>query len=64
MRTVEWHNNCVRMIDQKAIPWELKQVDLPDYQAVAQAITDMTVRGAPAIGAAAAFGMALAAQAK
>jgi methylthioribose-1-phosphate isomerase len=49
------------MIDQKAIPWELKTVDLPDYQAVAAAIKDMTVRGAPAIGAAAAFGMALAA---
>jgi methylthioribose-1-phosphate isomerase len=62
MRTVEWHNNSVRMIDQKAIPWELKQVDLPDYQAVAAAITDMTVRGAPAIGAAAAFGLALAAK--
>jgi methylthioribose-1-phosphate isomerase len=62
MRTVEWHNNSVRMIDQKAIPWELKQVDLLDYQAVAAAITDMTVRGAPAIGAAAAFGLALAAQ--
>ena len=61
MRTVEWHNGQVRMIDQKQIPWELNTVDLPDYQAVAAAITDMTVRGAPAIGAAAAFGMALAA---
>ncbi len=62
MRTVEWHNNSVRMIDQKRIPWELALVDLPDYQAVAAAITDMTVRGAPAIGAAAGFGLALAAQ--
>jgi methylthioribose-1-phosphate isomerase len=62
MRTVEWYNGQVRMIDQKQIPWELIQVDLPDYQAVAAAITDMTVRGAPAIGASAAFGMALAAQ--
>lgn len=62
MRTVEWHNGQVRMIDQKEIPWKLVQVDLPDYQAVATAITDMTVRGAPAIGASAAFGMALAAQ--
>ena len=62
MRTVEWHNGQVRMIDQKEIPWKLVQVDLPDYQAVAAAITDMTVRGAPAIGASAAFGMALAAQ--
>ena len=50
------------MIDQKAIPWTLEVVDLKDYQAVAAAITDMTVRGAPAIGASAAFGMALAAR--
>ncbi|MBL8162552.1 MAG: S-methyl-5-thioribose-1-phosphate isomerase, partial [Anaerolineae bacterium] len=62
MRTVEWANGMVRMIDQKVIPWELVQVDLPDYQAVAAAITDMTVRGAPAIGAAAGFGLALAAK--
>jgi methylthioribose-1-phosphate isomerase len=62
MRTVEWHNGQVRMIDQKEIPWKLVQVDLPDYQSVAVAISDMTVRGAPAIGASAAFGMALAAQ--
>lgn len=40
----------------------MELVDLPDYQAVAAAITDMTVRGAPAIGASAAFGMALAAK--
>ncbi len=62
MRTVEWYNGMVRMIDQKALPWKFEMVDLPDYRAVAAAITDMTVRGAPAIGASAAFGMALAAQ--
>lgn len=62
MRTVEWVNGVVRMIDQKRIPWELVMVDLQDYQAVAAAIQDMTVRGAPAIGAAAAFGMSIAAQ--
>lgn len=62
MRTVEWHNGLVRMIDQRKIPFELVTVDLPDYHAVAEAITNMTVRGAPAIGASAAFGFALAAQ--
>ena len=62
MRTVEWHHNNVRMIDQRKIPWELLTVDLETYQAVAEAITNMTVRGAPAIGAAAAFGLALAAR--
>jgi methylthioribose-1-phosphate isomerase len=50
------------MIDQRKIPFELVTVDLPDYKAVAEAITNMTVRGAPAIGASAAFGLALAAQ--
>lgn len=62
MRTVEWHNGVVRMIDQRALPWKLEVVELADYQAVAGAIQDMTVRGAPAIGASAAFGMALASQ--
>lgn len=66
MRTVEWVEKdgrpAVRMIDQKRIPWELVHVDFYDYGDVAGAIRDMTVRGAPAIGASAAFGLALAAQ--
>lgn len=60
MRTVEWQDNHVHMIDQKLIPWELAFVDLHTYQQVADAIQDMTVRGAPAIGASAGFGLALA----
>ena len=60
MRTVEWHNGVVRMIDQRKLPWELTLVKLTTYQAVSEAITNMTVRGAPAIGAAAGFGLALA----
>jgi methylthioribose-1-phosphate isomerase len=62
MRTVDWHDGKVRMIDQRELPWELKLLDFDDYRQVASAITDMVVRGAPAIGAAAAFGMALAAR--
>jgi methylthioribose-1-phosphate isomerase len=62
MRTVDWHDGKVRLIDQRKLPWELALADFEDYRAVAQAITDMVVRGAPAIGAAAAFGMALAAR--
>ncbi len=62
MRTVEWHDGRVRMIDQRQLPWTLTHVEYHDYRDVAQAITDMVVRGAPAIGATAAFGMALAAQ--
>lgn len=61
MRTVEWIDNHVAMIDQRQLPWELTIVNLYTYQEVAEAITNMTVRGAPAIGASAGFGMALAA---
>jgi len=62
MRTVEWSNGKVRMIDQRQLPWNVEYVEYNDYREVAQSITDMVVRGAPAIGATAAFGMALAAQ--
>ena len=50
------------MIDQRLLPFEYVVVEFADYREVAQAITDMYVRGAPAIGATAAFGMALAAR--
>jgi methylthioribose-1-phosphate isomerase len=62
MRTVEWHQNKVRMIDQRQLPRELTLVEFDDYRDVAWAIKDMYVRGAPAIGAAAAFGLALGAR--
>jgi methylthioribose-1-phosphate isomerase len=61
MRTVEWtERNRVRMIDQRQIPWQLAYVEYDDYRDVAQAISEMVVRGAPAIGVSAAFGMVLA----
>ncbi len=60
MRTVDWHEGRVRLIDQRVLPWELTLLEYSDYREVAAAIRDMVVRGAPAIGAAAAFGMALA----
>lgn len=62
MRSVEWHNDRLRMIDQRKLPWDLELVDSVTYESVIEAIQNMTVRGAPAIGAAAAFGLALAAQ--
>lgn len=64
MRTVEWNydTNKFQMIDQRLLPGEFKVAVFDDYRAVAKAITDMVVRGAPAIGGAAAFGLALAAQ--
>ena len=64
MRTVDWdyENQRVRMIDQRLLPGEFRVVSFEDYHQVADAIRKMVVRGAPAIGASAAFGMALAAQ--
>lgn len=62
MRTVEWNYDTHKllMIDQRLLPGKLSVKSYTDYQDVATAIRDMTVRGAPAIGAAAAFGLALA----
>ena len=60
MRTVFWENNQLKMIDQRVLPGRFEVVSYSDHQSVAAAITDMVVRGAPAIGAAAAFGLALA----
>ncbi|RLC99464.1 MAG: S-methyl-5-thioribose-1-phosphate isomerase [Chloroflexi bacterium] len=61
MRSVEWYAGKVRMIDQRLLPAEFCLLELNDPEEVAWAIRDMSVRGAPAIGAAAAFGVALAA---
>jgi len=64
MRTVEWDadNRVLKLIDQRLLPGEFKIVSYHDYRQVAQAIRTMVVRGAPAIGATAAFGLVLAAQ--
>ncbi len=61
MRTVEWRDGKVAMIDQRVLPHELRVVEYADYRQVATAIRDMVVRGAPAIGVSAAMGLALAA---
>ena len=60
MRTIEWEDNKLKLIDQTKLPDELTYVYCENYQEVIVAIKDMIVRGAPAIGVAAAFGMALA----
>jgi methylthioribose-1-phosphate isomerase len=62
MRTVDYQNNAVRLIDQTALPDELRVVECRDGWEVASAIRTMKVRGAPAIGVAAAFGLALSVQ--
>src|SRR2546425_6120035 len=48
------------MIDQRALPFDLRVLELRDVEDVARAIESMAIRGAPAIGAAAAYGLALA----
>lgn len=64
MRTIEWDDQTgqVKMIDQRLLPGEFKVISFSDHEQVASAITDMVIRGAPAIGAAAAFGIAAAAR--
>ena len=62
MRTVFWEENKLKMIDQRRLPGALEVVAYSEYAEVAEAIREMVVRGAPAIGVAAAFGLALAAQ--
>jgi len=62
MRTIEWDNGTVRMIDQRRLPGEFVILELTDYRDVARAIREMAIRGAPAIGAAAAFALALGAR--
>ncbi len=61
-RTVRLTRNAVVMIDQKALPAKLGYVRCRNWRQVANAIRDMTVRGAPAIGIAAAMGLVLAAE--
>lgn len=60
-RTVWWEAGKVRMIDQRLLPLQFEIADFDSIEGVARSINEMYVRGAPAIGATAAYGMALAA---
>ena len=62
IRTVTWDSGRVKMIDQTALPLKFRYVTLTTPEEVAVAIRTMVVRGAPAIGVAAAMGLALAAK--
>jgi len=59
IRTVEWRNGAVVLIDQRLLPRQEVYRVLRDYREVARGIKDMVVRGAPAIGVTAALGIAL-----
>ena len=58
---IEWREGCIRLLDQSRLPREEVFLDLRDTDEVVRAIREMRVRGAPAIGVTAAYGMALAA---
>ena len=59
LKAVEWASGKVRLIDQTRLPQEEVYLELADYRDVAEAIKTLQVRGAPAIGIAAAYGLAL-----
>ena len=61
LKTVEWKENSVVMIDQTKLPNILEYVTYTDFNQIAEAIRTLVVRGAPAIGVSGAFGLALAA---
>lgn len=61
-RTIAWKNDRLVLLDQRRLPDETIYLELASSEDVAWAIREMVVRGAPAIGAAAAFGIALAAR--
>lgn len=60
--TVRWEDDAVALLDQRLLPVEERYLHLRDVEAVAAAIEDLVVRGAPAIGCTAALGLALAAR--
>jgi methylthioribose-1-phosphate isomerase len=60
VRPVEWAGDCLRLIDQRRLPGELVHLECRRVGEVTAAIRDMVVRGAPAIGIAAAYGVVLA----
>lgn len=59
VKTIEWKGNRVIMLDQRLLPQKEVYRICRDYKQVAQAIREMVIRGAPAIGVAAAMGVAL-----
>ncbi|MCK5888197.1 MAG: S-methyl-5-thioribose-1-phosphate isomerase, partial [Alcanivorax sp.] len=59
---MRWHGDRLELLDQRLLPAEEHWIVADGASAVAQCITDMVVRGAPAIGISAAYGVALAAR--
>lgn len=62
IRAIQWQNNKLILLDQRRLPAEEIYLEFTDVESVARAITDMVVRGAPAIGITAAYGVVIAAR--
>src|SRR3954470_10673408 len=62
VQPIRWTGDSLQLLDQRKLPGEVVYVECRTASDVARAIRDMVVRGAPAIGVAAAFGLALAAK--
>ena len=61
-KAIEWASGKLRLLDQTRLPLEYEVLELDGYRDVAKAISEMRVRGAPAIGVAAAYAVAMAAE--
>lgn len=61
---IRWHENTLKLLDQRLLPTKEREISYHSVVAVADAIRDMVVRGAPAIGITAAFGVVIAARAR
>lgn len=59
IRTIDWKNNKIRLIDQTKLPGKFVYIDISNLRVLWQAIKELKVRGAPALGAAAGLGMYL-----
>lgn len=59
MKAIEWLGTSVKLLDQTQIPQKEAYLELRDYQDIASAILELKIRGAPAIGIAGAYGLAL-----
>ena len=58
-KTVEWVKNRVRILDQSKLPLRVSYLEYKDYKGLAKAIKELKIRGAPAIGITAAYGVVL-----
>lgn len=60
LQSIAWHDGRVRILDQTRLPGELVLLEISDHHGVIKAIKQLSIRGAPAIGIAAAYGVVLA----